>query len=369
MDRVSILLGEAVVIHGLRRSYESFRGVGQASLAIPPFDGPYKPNQALEHAPPRASAPDADNLIQVSDTVHFSSGADRMSIGADGAVSHICGYGGEITAMASTASGMVAVAARGRGIALEGGRLDGQRIVVPGGADVTALTFEGDKALVFAIGSTTRTTDDWTLDLLEKGRTGQVIRHDFDSKSSATLATGLPYPWGIAVEPDGALLVSGCWSNQIMRIAHNGRVTVAARNLPGYPARIVSARSGGYWLSLAAPRNQLLEFVLREDEYCRRMVAEIRPRNWIAPAYAPSDDFLQPMQQGSQRMLGILKPWAPSLSYGLVVLLDPSCKPLGSYHSRADGTRHGITSILDLGRELFFTSRGAGVVASLPIRE
>jgi hypothetical protein len=87
---------------------KSFRG--QASLTIPSFDGPYKPNRALEHAPRGASAPDADNLIQVGDTVHFSSGPDRMTIRAGGAVSQIRAYGGEIAAVASTASGTVAVA-------------------------------------------------------------------------------------------------------------------------------------------------------------------------------------------------------------------------------------------------------------------
>ena len=36
-------------------------------------------------------------------------------------------------------------------------------------------------------------------------------------------------------------------------------------DLPAYPGRIAPARDGGFWLALFAPRNQLVEFVLRED--------------------------------------------------------------------------------------------------------
>jgi hypothetical protein len=35
-------------------------------------------------------------------------------------------------------------------------------------------------------------------------------------------------------------------------------------DLPAYPGRIAPAPDGGFWLALFAPRNQLVEFVLRE---------------------------------------------------------------------------------------------------------
>lgn len=354
------------MIGALKRRYESFRGVGESSLAIQALDGAYRPNQLLERAVARASVPAADNLIAIGGSLHFSSGADRWLVGPEGKAVHVRRYGGEITAMASEPGGTVAVAVREHGVLLEGGMADGRHIDVPGGADVTALAFDGS-AVVLAVGSMTNSTDNWTRDLMEKGRSGQIVRHQLSSQEPAILGSGLPYPWGVAVEPGGAILVSACWTNQILRISRDGSSAVVVDSLPGYPARIVPASGGGYWLSLVAPRNQLLEFVLREQEYRRRMIAEIEPKQWIAPAYAPPDSFMQPMQQGSQRTLGILKPWAPTLSYGLVALLDKSCKALTSYHSRADGARHGVTSALDLNGELYFTSRGAGEVASVPL--
>ena len=48
--------------------------------------------------------------------------------------------------------------------------------------------------------------------------------------------------------------------------------------------------------------------------------------------------------------MGIHKPWAPSRSYGLVVRLDAAMRPVASFHSRANGHRHGVTSAIEVGR-------------------
>ena len=53
------------------------------------------------------------------------------------------------------------------------------------------------------------------------------------------------------------------------------------------------------------------------------------------------------MQGGGLKQLGILKPWAPTRSYGLVVRRDAEGEPRASFHSRADGRRHGITSCVE----------------------
>ena len=58
-------------------------------------------------------------------------------------------------------------------------------------------------------------------------------------------------------------------------------------------------------------------------------------------------------------MMGVLKPWAPAFSYGLVVKLDRNFQPEKSLHSRADGKAHGITSAACLPEgQLFLSSRG-----------
>jgi hypothetical protein len=67
--------------------------------------------------------------------------------------------------------------------------------------------------------------------------------------------------------------------------------------------------------------------------------------------------------------MGVLKPWAPSRSYGLVIKLNADFEPILSLHSRADGSRHGTTSVLEHSDTLFVASKGGGVVVSFPTGE
>jgi hypothetical protein len=73
------------------------------------------------------------------------------------------------------------------------------------------------------------------------------------------------------------------------------------------------------------------------------------------------------MQVGELKQLGILKPWAPARSYGLVVRLDGEQEPQSSLHSRADGRRHGITSCVEIGSRLLATSKGGDAIVSIPL--
>ena len=120
-------------------------------------------------------------------------------------------------------------------------------------------------------------------------------------------------------------------------------------DLPAYPSRMSRSANGDIWLALFAPRSQLVELVLREPRYRRDMMREIAREHWICPALYSNRTFLEPLQRGALKQMGILKPWAPSLSYGLVLRLDQDLNPLESLHSRADGNRHGITSVLERG--------------------
>jgi len=139
--------------------------------------------------------------------------------------------------------------------------------------------------------------------------------------------------------------------------------------LPGYPARLTRARAGGYWLAVFAPRNQLIEFVLRETGFKNEMMAQVDPKYWIAPALSSGRDFFEPMQQGGVRQMGILKPWAPARSYGLVVRLNASFEPQYSLHSRVGGMHHGITAVAEFNDALLVLSKGAGRVLRLPLSD
>ena len=51
------------------------------------------------------------------------------------------------------------------------------------------------------------------------------------------------------------------------------------------------------------------------------MMAEIEPTYWIAPRLRSGQSFKEPMQGAHIKTMGVIKPWAPPRSYGLVVRL------------------------------------------------
>jgi hypothetical protein len=104
--------------------------------------------------------------------------------------------------------------------------------------------------------------------------------------------------------------------------------------------------------------------VLSEDRYRRRMIDEIDADYWVAPCLRAGRSPLEPTQQGGVMQLGVLKPWSPTRSYGLVARLDSAYRPTASFHSRANGHRHGATSCLAFEGRVFFAAKGDGVVAA-----
>ena len=96
---------------------------------------------------------------------------------------------------------------------------------------------------------------------------------------------------------------------------------------------------------------------------------EVESQFWVAPSLHAARDYREPLQAGAIKQLGELKPWAPSRSYGLVVHLDEDFQPVRSFHSRADGKRHGITSCVEAEGKVLVTSKGGDVVLALRLEE
>jgi hypothetical protein len=135
--------------------------------------------------------------------------------------------------------------------------------------------------------------------------------------------------------------------------------------LPVYPSRLSPAGAGGFWLTAFTARTQLIEFVLREPAYRRRMMAEIDPEFWIAPRLRAHQSYKGPMQGAHLKTIGIVKPWAPPRSYGLVIRLGAAGDPLYSLHSRVDGVNHGVVAAVEVGDELFILAKGPGRLLKL----
>ena len=362
-------------MNAFTRLLDRFQGRGEAAVTVPPFDGALRPNQALEEAELVEEVAAPDNLFVHRGEVHFTTGAQVRALNSR---EILRSFNTTVTCAAAAADGRLAFGLEGGGLVMldAGGtartlaEVSGRALRCP-----TALAFQGDDLLI-ALGSDRHPPRDWKRDLMETGAfgigTGSIWRIAANGTSTC-LADALRFPYGLLPQADGGIVVAESWRHRLIRLAPaNGSAPrgpsheVVLSDVRGYPARIAAANGGGIWLAVFAPRSQLIEFVLREDGYRKRMLAEVAPDYWIAPSLRSGRSFLEPLQGGGVKQMGILKPWAPAKSYGLVLRLDANFEPVASFHSRADGSRHGITSVLEHDGRLLAASRGGDAIVAMP---
>ncbi|CDX14117.1 conserved hypothetical protein [Mesorhizobium plurifarium] len=339
------------------------------ALSVPAMDGVFKPNTLLDSADRVLELPQIDNLAATREGLYCSSGETLFAIDpASRRAELVRQFKGEITMAAASPSGRLAVGVQGSGLEM----LDKhgwRHIDLPADCArcVTAGLFGNDDTLYLAIGSRRHAASDWKRDLMSHGASGAILRYRISTGESALKAEGMAFPYGIALLADGGLAVSESWRHRIATpgAGARSRADILIGDLPAYPARLAPASDGGFWLALFAPRRQLTEFVLSEDDYRREMMTTIPSEAWIGPDFADNGGDEQPLQAGSVRQMGIMKPWAPSRSYGMVVRLDSRMKPLASLHSRADGRMHGIASVAEFRGVLYAASRGGGTLLGI----
>ncbi|PZU24125.1 MAG: hypothetical protein DI589_04375 [Shinella sp.] len=333
-----------------------FRG---KAVTVPPLDGAFRPNRRLDEATIAGTIASPVDLAVYHGALVVASGnaVHRLESGGSFAVHAI--FPAPVSALAVSTDGRLAVA-------LETGALsvDGQAIALPDDIrSITALAFSPDGTLFLANGSQKNAPCAWKRDLMEKQASGSLWR--VGSESARKVAGGLAWPQGIAFA-GGRLIASESWTRRLVAIdPDTGAISTALANIPGYPGRITPLSGGGFALSVFAPVNRLIEFVLQEDTYRTDMLREVDPACWIAPMLSSGRSFLEPLQCGGIKTMGIHKPWAPSLSYGLVARLDASLHPVDSYHSRADGNRHGIFGAAEKDGHLYAISAGGDVLLDL----
>ncbi|MES2533555.1 MAG: strictosidine synthase [Pseudomonadota bacterium] len=352
----------------LRHFSDRLLGRGSAAITVPVMDGALKPNRALDEAQLVAQLPDIDDLATDGQSLFVTAGALLYRL--DGAqLVELRRFDGEITALAAYPGGPLAVAVAGRSIvvgSVHGGTWTERASLRTSGAaplhGVNALHFETADALLYTEGSAHHAPADWCRDLMEKGRTGRVSRWRIGGVGSTggdateLLAQGLHHALGV-LSLEGQVLYSESWRHRVGRVANAAPMLA---DLPGYPSRMASSQTGGFWLTCFACRTQLVEFVLREDAYRTRMLATVDPRYWVAPALRSGTSYLEPLQGAGVKQMGVLKPWAPPRSYGLVVHVDARGRITQSLHSQVDGQHHGITAVAEIGDALFVASKGSG---------
>ncbi|HUB48686.1 MAG TPA: hypothetical protein VMB73_27230 [Acetobacteraceae bacterium] len=339
---------------------------------IPTLDGAYVPNNRLEELPaigPAVARP--DDVAAGMNGEMFASGLNRLLrlSGPDLREQLVVAtFEAPITALAPLSDGTLAVAINGAGVRRVGA--DGSvaaTLTEAGGSQLRCVTaIAEDKlhgGLYLAVGSTRHDAEDWVVDLMECNRAGMLVYWPRGAATAEILLSNLAYPNGLEVTDGGhSVLFTESWSHTLSRYHRGtngcGGTERLIDNIPGYPARIAPTSDGGHWLAIFAMRTQLIELVLREPEFRREMMRSVDPELWIRPALRATGSYLEPLQGGGIKKLGIRKPWAPPRAYGLVVRLNADCEPMFSFHSRVDGRNHGVMAAREIGHRLVIAVKG-----------
>ncbi len=355
------------MIGAVREFANRFLGRGDATIAVPSFDGALKPNQKLEQAEILLECAAPEDLATDGHAIYLADGARLLRLEGRSAT-ELRVFAQPISALASLPHGELAVALGGREVRVfpEPSAAKPRAVFTAGLGAVNALAPAPDGMLIATDGSMTRGVDEWAWDLMEHGCSGRVLLLDPATGASKALANGLGYAFGCCASDDGAV-VSESWRHRLIEVRRDGSSSIALPHLPVYPSRLSPASLGGYWLTAFIARSLLVEFVLREPAFRKRMMAEIEPRYWIVPSLRSGDSFKEPMQGAHIKTMGVVKPWAPPRSYGLVIRLGADGVPLYSLHSRVDGVNHGVVSAMEVNGDLIMIAKGPGRVLKLPI--
>jgi hypothetical protein len=73
------------------------------------------------------------------------------------------------------------------------------------------------------------------------------------------------------------------------------------------------------------------------------------------------------MQGAHIKTMGVVKPWAPPRSYGLIIRLNDNGVPIYTVHSRVDGIKHGVVAAVEMDGSLFAIAKGPGRLLRAPL--
>lgn len=343
------------------------------AITIPPMDGCLRPNNLLDEAPVVAEVHQPDNAIHLGGELWFSSTNRllKISLSSDSSKPEtVDEFDHDISCLAAGPDKSLAVGLDSGQVFIErsGNRVEFSALGERQLRCPTALEFIDQNQLVVCQGSEQVRPSEMTKDLMQIGRSGSVWLLDLAGNSQQCIASKLGFPFGVAVlHKTREILVSECWRCRVIKVSIDRKdsVQTVLSDLQGYPARLFQTGGEKTMLCVFAPRNRLVEFVLKENEYRQRMTETVEPEHWIAPQIKSGQNFLEPLQQGCVKTMNIHKPWAPSLSYGLLVRLGQNGNPEASFHSRANGKRHGITSGCEVGNSVYVTSKGGDCILKI----
>lgn len=145
----------------------------------------------------------------------------------------------------------------------------------------------GDGTVYFTDSTRDFGIDDWKADLLAHSRTGRLLRRRPSGEVDALLE-GLAFANGVALAPDESFVAvaeTGAYAVQRLWLTGGraGKQEPLVENLPGFPDNIATGSDGLIWVTIASPRDRVLDFLLPRHPILRQIAWRMPERLQPAP--------------------------------------------------------------------------------------
>ncbi|MEV6852036.1 SMP-30/gluconolactonase/LRE family protein [Actinoplanes sp. NPDC051411] len=132
-----------------------------------------------------------------------------------------------------------------------------------------------DGTIYFSDSSTVHPIDEWRAEMVEVTRTGRLLRRTPDG-TVTVLRDGLAFANGVALAGDESFVaVAETAARAIARHWLTGRDDFLVEDLPGYPDNIARGSDRLIWVSIASPKDPVVERLQRAPVWIRRQVTKI----------------------------------------------------------------------------------------------
>ncbi|GIF22678.1 sugar lactone lactonase YvrE [Actinoplanes tereljensis] len=141
-----------------------------------------------------------------------------------------------------------------------------------------------DGTIYFSDSSTVHPIDRWKAEVVELTRTGRLLRRTPDGEVTV-LVDGLSFANGVALADDESFVVVAETAERRLTRHHlgTGKTDVFQAGLPGYPDNISTGSDGLIWITVASPRDPVVEGLQRGPLWLRRQVTRIPEKLQPAP--------------------------------------------------------------------------------------
>lgn len=139
-----------------------------------------------------------------------------------------------------------------------------------------------DGTIYFTDSSTRFGLADWIAELMEHSETGRLMRRDPDG-TVTVLLDELAFANGVALAPDGSsVIVAETGGYRLRRHwltgERAGSAQLFADSLPGFPDNISTGDDGLIWVSIASPRDRVLDLLLSRPGLLRSFLWSLPSR-------------------------------------------------------------------------------------------